>query len=110
MGHKSVIAALDTTLRHLQIQAAMDEISMHADGTCIPNSLMKNTCMSGPSRVRQDTTPCPSGAHFRGNCKCIGVRGLRHRREDEVMGIQREWDWYHKIYGRDPYHPFSEGA
>lgn len=63
--------------------------------------------MSGPTHVGIDMTPCPSGAHFRGNCQCIGERGLRHRREDAELGIQRDWDWYHKIYGKDPYSPYT---
>ncbi len=46
--------------------------------------------------------PCASGAHFHGNCQCIGDRGLRHRREDLKMEIIREWGWYYRIYGDDP--------
>ena len=58
--------------------------------------------MSGPTHVGIDMTPCASGAHFRGNCKCIGDRGLRHRREDEKLGLKRDWGWYYKIYKNDP--------
>ncbi len=57
-----------------------------------------------PDRVRPDTTPCASGAHFRGNCQCIGPRGLRHRREDEQLGIKRDWGWYYEIYSADDVH------
>ena len=49
-----------------------------------------------------DETPCPSGAHFRGGCKCIGWRGLRHRDEDKKLGIERDWGWYLEIYRDDP--------
>lgn len=45
--------------------------------------------------------PCASGAHFHGGCQCIGDRGLRHRREDEILGIKREWSWYYAIYKDD---------
>lgn len=47
---------------------------------------------------------CASGAHFHGGCRCIGDRGLRHRREDEKLGIKREWSWYYDIYGDDTSH------
>ncbi len=50
-----------------------------------------------------DRTPCASGAHFRGNCRCIGERGLRHKDEDESMGVKRDWDWYYQIYKDDDY-------
>ncbi len=46
-------------------------------------------------------SPCASGAHFRGGCQCIGPRGLRHREEDQKLGIVREWKWYFAIYGAD---------
>ena len=49
-----------------------------------------------------DTTPSASGAHFLGNCRCIGARGLRHRHEDQKLGIQRAWDWYYAIYKDEP--------
>lgn len=46
-------------------------------------------------------TPCASGAHFYGNCKCIGRRGLDAMHEDRSHGIHRDWDLYYKVYGKD---------
>lgn len=46
---------------------------------------------------RDHVPACRSGAHFDGNCRCIGADGLAKKAADEKRGVHKPWEHYEAI-------------